>query len=80
MEPACQIDDDALVDRTYGRQARAPFNVTGSPALAVPTGFSSAGMPLSMQIIGKPFAEATVYRVAAAYERETDWTQRRPDL
>jgi aspartyl-tRNA(Asn)/glutamyl-tRNA(Gln) amidotransferase subunit A len=80
MEPACRIDDDAMVDRTYGRQARAPFNVTGSPALAVPTGFSSDGMPLSMQIIGKPFDEATVYRVAAAYERETEWTRRRPAL
>lgn len=80
MEPACRIDDDAMVDRTYGRQARAPFNVTGSPALAVPTGFSSDGMPLSMQIIGKPFDEATVYRVAAAYERETGWTRRRPAL
>lgn len=80
MEPACPIDDDAMVDRTYGRQARAPFNVTGSPALSVPTGFSSDGMPLAMQIIGKPFEEATVYRVAAAYERETDWTKRRPAL
>jgi len=80
MEPACRIDDDDMVDRTYGRQARAPFNVTGSPALAVPTGFSSDGMPLSMQIVGKPFDEATVYRVAAAYERETGWTSRHPDL
>jgi len=80
MEPACRIDDGDMVDRTYGRQARAPFNVTGSPALAVPTGFSSDGMPLSMQIIGKPFQEATVYRVAAAYERETEWTRRHPDL
>lgn len=80
MEPACRIDDDALVDRTYGRQARAPFNLTGSPALAVPTGFSKDGMPLSMQIVGKPFTEATVYRVAAAYERETGWTKRRPAL
>jgi len=80
MDPACPIDDDAMVDRTYGRQARAPFNVTGSPALSVPTGFSSAGMPLAMQIVGKPFEEATVYRVAAAYERETDWTKRRPAL
>jgi len=80
MDPACRIDDDALVDRTYGRQARAPFNLTGSPALAVPTGFSKDGMPLSMQIVGKPFQEATVYRVAAAYERATEWTKRRPDL
>jgi aspartyl-tRNA(Asn)/glutamyl-tRNA(Gln) amidotransferase subunit A len=47
----------------------APFNVTGQPALALPTGLSAAGLPLSMQIIGKPFDEATVFQVADAYER-----------
>jgi aspartyl-tRNA(Asn)/glutamyl-tRNA(Gln) amidotransferase subunit A len=46
----------------------APFNVTGQPALTLPTGLSSEGLPLSMQIVGKPFDEATVLRVAAAYE------------
>ena len=80
MEPACRIDDDAMVDRTYPRQARAPFNLTGSPAISVPTGFSSGGMPLSMQIVGKPFREATVYRVAQAYEQATEWTKKRPKL
>ena len=47
----------------------APFNVTGQPALALPTGLSPAGLPLSMQFIGKPFDEATVFKVADAYER-----------
>jgi aspartyl-tRNA(Asn)/glutamyl-tRNA(Gln) amidotransferase subunit A len=47
----------------------APFNVTGQPALALPTGLSPAGLPLSMQVIGKPFDEATVFKVADAYER-----------
>jgi aspartyl-tRNA(Asn)/glutamyl-tRNA(Gln) amidotransferase subunit A len=47
----------------------APFNVTGQPALALPTGLSPEGLPLSMQIIGKPFDEATVFKVADAYER-----------
>lgn len=80
MEPACPIEDAALCEALYGRQARAPFNLTGSPALALPTGFASSGLPLSMQIIGKPFDEATVYRVARAYERETGWTSQHPDL
>ena len=80
MEPACPIEDAELCERLYGRQARAPFNLTGSPALAVPTGFASTGLPLSMQIIGKPGDEATVYRVARAHERETEWTSRHPDL
>ena len=80
MDPACAIDDDEEINRSYGRQARTPFNVTGSPALSVPTGFSSDGMPLAMQIVGKPFDETTIYRVAAAYEKATDWTRMHPDL
>ena len=69
LDPACRIDDKEANDRTYGRQARAPFNVTGSPALSVPVGFSKAGLPLGMQIVGKPFSEALIYRVAHAYEQ-----------
>jgi aspartyl-tRNA(Asn)/glutamyl-tRNA(Gln) amidotransferase subunit A len=80
MEPACPIEDAELCERLYGRQARAPFNLTGSPALAIPTGFASTGLPLSMQIIGKPFDEATVYRVARAYEQATGWTSQHPEI
>jgi aspartyl-tRNA(Asn)/glutamyl-tRNA(Gln) amidotransferase subunit A len=80
MEPACPIEDAELCEKLYGRQARAPFNLTGNPALAVPTGFASTGLPLSMQIIGKPFDEPTVYRVARAYEHATDWTSKHPDI
>jgi aspartyl-tRNA(Asn)/glutamyl-tRNA(Gln) amidotransferase subunit A len=78
MDPACRIDDAAAIDYSYGRQARAPFNVTGSPALSVPVGFSQAGLPLGMQIVGKPFGEALVYRIGHAYEQATQWTRRRP--
>jgi aspartyl-tRNA(Asn)/glutamyl-tRNA(Gln) amidotransferase subunit A len=46
----------------------APFNVTGQPALAIPTGLSAEGLPLSMQLIGRPFDESAVFQVAAAYE------------
>ena len=80
MDPACRIDDPAAIERTYGRQARAPFNVTGSPALSVPVGFSKAGLPLGMQIIGKPFSEALVYRVGDAYEQATQWVNQHPVL
>ena len=80
MDPACRIDDPQAVEYTYGRQARAPFNVTGSPALSVPVGFSKAGLPLAMQIVGKPFNEAMVYRVAHAYEEATAWGERHPSL
>jgi len=79
-DPACRIDDAEALDRTYGRQARAPFNVTGSPALAVPVGFSKAGLPLGMQLVGKPYTEALLYRVGHTYERATQWLERHPAL
>ncbi|MGH7933981.1 MAG: amidase [Candidatus Binataceae bacterium] len=47
----------------------APFNVTGQPALALPTGMSPEGLPLSMQVIGRPFDESSVFTVAAAFEK-----------
>ena len=78
MDPPCRIDDPQAVELTYGRQARAVFNITGSPALSVPAGFSSAGLPLSIQIVGKPFSEALIYRVAHAYEQATRWYERHP--
>jgi aspartyl-tRNA(Asn)/glutamyl-tRNA(Gln) amidotransferase subunit A len=57
-----------------------PFNVTGGPALAQCIGFSAGGMPLSMQVVGRPFDDATVLRVAHAYEKATPWRARRPQL
>ena len=80
MEPACEIEDRDANEYTYGRQARAPFNLMGSPALAMPTGFAQSGLPLSMQIVGKPFEEAMIYRVAHAFEQASEWTTRRPPL
>jgi aspartyl-tRNA(Asn)/glutamyl-tRNA(Gln) amidotransferase subunit A len=80
MDPACRIDDEKAVEYTYGRQARGPFNVTGSPAVSVPTGFSNSGLPLSMQLVGKPFSEALLYRVAYAYEQATPWVNMHPTL
>ena len=80
MDPACPIEDAQQCEKIYARHARSPFNLTGNPALAVPTGFASTGLPLSMQIIGKPFDEKMVYRVARAYERETGWTALHPEM
>jgi aspartyl-tRNA(Asn)/glutamyl-tRNA(Gln) amidotransferase subunit A len=53
-----------------------PAALAGTPAIAVPCGFTAAGLPMSMQLIGRPFAEATVLRAAHAYERDTDWSRR----
>jgi len=57
-----------------------PFNFSGHPACSVPCGFASGGLPIGMQIVGRPFDEATVLRVADAYQRVSDWHTRRPVL
>ena len=76
----CRIDDDDAIARTYERQCRMPFNVAGAPAISVPTGFSREGLPLAMQITGRAFDEAMVYRVAHAYCDAAGWCERRPPL
>ena len=57
-----------------------PANLAGLPAISVPSGFSEAGLPLGLQIIGKHFDEQTVYRVAYAYEQATNHHKKRPNL
>lgn len=57
-----------------------PANVTGLPALTIPCGFSPSGYPIGVQLLGRPFAEATLYRLARAYERRHDWASRVPPL
>ena len=56
------------------------WNVTGQPVLALPNGFGRNGLPLGMQILGRPFGEATILRVGHAYEQATEWHRRRPAL
>src|SRR5262247_433882 len=56
------------------------WNVTGQPVLALPNGFGRQGLPLGMQIVGRPFGESTILRVGHAYERATAWHARRPTL
>ena len=58
----------------------APFSLTGVPAVSVCNGFDRQGLPLGMQIAGRPFDENTVLRVAHAYQRATDWHDRFPPL
>lgn len=55
-----------------------PANLTGFPAISVPCGFTQGGLPIGLQFIGRPFAEATVLQLAYAYEQETTWHQRQP--
>src|SRR5437773_5123316 len=55
-----------------------PINFSGHPACAAPCGFTAGGLPIGLQIVGRPFDEATVLRVIDAYQRLTDWHTRRP--
>lgn len=57
-----------------------PFNLTGQPALAVCTGFGEGGLPVAMQLVGRPFEDALVLRAGHAYERATEWRKRRPPV
>ena len=57
-----------------------PFNLTGQPAISVPCGFAKAGLPIGLQLVGRPFDEATLFRAAAAYEAATDWHLRLPAI
>ncbi|HEX6210037.1 MAG TPA: amidase [Methylomirabilota bacterium] len=56
------------------------WNVTGQPVLALPNGFGRQGLPLGMQILGRPFGEPTILKIGHAYERATDWHARHPRL
>jgi len=57
-----------------------PFDVTGNPAMSIPTGFSASGLPLSMQIVGRAFDEPTVLGIGAAFEAATKLPERRPSF
>jgi aspartyl-tRNA(Asn)/glutamyl-tRNA(Gln) amidotransferase subunit A len=85
MDLACAVDDAAAIARTYPRNARTPFNLTGHPALSLPIGFTEstadqAALPLALQIIGRHYDEASVYCAAAAYEQATQWSTIHPTL
>jgi aspartyl-tRNA(Asn)/glutamyl-tRNA(Gln) amidotransferase subunit A len=80
MDPPSRLDDPVETERTYPRQARTPFNVTGHPALAMMAGLSSSGLPLSVQFVGRNFAEATLFQVARAWERTAGTDENHPSM
>jgi aspartyl-tRNA(Asn)/glutamyl-tRNA(Gln) amidotransferase subunit A len=57
-----------------------PVNLAGLPGLSMPAGFTRSGLPIGLQLIGRPFDETTVLRAAHAFERATDWHARKPPL
>ena len=63
---------DAFIHHVY------PANLSGQPAISAPGGFTLAGLPIGYQLMGRPFDEATLYRIAYAYEQAHDWHERQP--
>ena len=86
--PASLIPEKAGVDSKESflemlggrRSYTAPFNLASTPALSINCGFTTDNLPVGLQIAGKPFDEATVFQVAAAYEQVTNWNTRRPPV
>jgi aspartyl-tRNA(Asn)/glutamyl-tRNA(Gln) amidotransferase subunit A len=78
--PAPRLDTWRTIGFWQRPSLTTPFNVTGGPALVQCVGFTEDGLPLSMQIVGRPFDDATVLQVAHAYEAATPWRTRRPIL
>jgi aspartyl-tRNA(Asn)/glutamyl-tRNA(Gln) amidotransferase subunit A len=58
----------------------SPINYLGLPGLAVPCGFTTNGLPCAFQLVGRPFAERDLFRIGAAYEQASAWTERVPAL
>jgi Asp-tRNA(Asn)/Glu-tRNA(Gln) amidotransferase A subunit family amidase len=67
------VEDNLTMIHNRGSRNTQPFNYTGHPALALPVGKSSAGLPVSMQLVGRCFDDPLLLRVAYAYQHATDW-------
>lgn len=78
--PAPRLDHYSTLNAWVKPNVQAVFSVTGGPAIAICNGYTASGLPLSMQIAGRPFDEGTVLRMADAYEKATPWRKRRPQL
>ncbi|MGH2507752.1 MAG: amidase family protein, partial [Ktedonobacteraceae bacterium] len=80
--PIAQIGQDISIDSVTENVGEAmlrltmPFNLAGLPAISFPCGFNSQGLPLSVQVVGKPFEEGLILRIAHSYQQMTDWHRR----
>ena len=83
--PAQLLEQDPVIDGK-GKVNRTPwllattFSLANVPTLSVPCGFTTTGLPIGLQLAGRPFDESTVFRVGHAYEQQTDWHLRRPKI
>jgi len=79
---ASRIEDELAASgrESHIHRLTCPFNLTGQPAISLPCGFDSCGLPVGLQVVGRAFDEEAVLRVAHAYEQATDWHKARPNL
>ena len=82
VTPEALRSSPPVVDEGVFRLQRftVPFDYNGAPTLTLPCGLSSEGLPLSLQLTGKPLAEPLLCRLGAAYEAVTEWHDLHPDL
>jgi aspartyl-tRNA(Asn)/glutamyl-tRNA(Gln) amidotransferase subunit A len=78
--PPAAISDPHADDILPAVRNTSPFDVNGWPAISVPCGFTSQGLPMGLQIIGPNGGEPVIFQLAHAYEQATDWHKRRPQL
>lgn len=78
--PAPRLDAHDPLNFWAKPNANPMANVLGCPSLALCNGFSASGLPLGMQLMGRPFDEATVLKIGYAYEQATEWHKRAPEL
>ena len=75
-----RFDESDPMSPANGISFVGAYNMTGMPALSVPCGFTSAGLPVGLQIAGRPFEEPTVLRVGHAYQQHARWFEKRPPV
>jgi len=79
-QPGPSSISGTAINRLLGWVFTYPFNLTGHPAISIPCGFSSDGLPIGLQIVGQPHADYQVLQAAAAFEAAVPWAHRRPPL
>jgi aspartyl-tRNA(Asn)/glutamyl-tRNA(Gln) amidotransferase subunit A len=80
VSPARRFDEMQTGERFKRGNLTLPFSLAGAPAISVPCGFSGAGLPIGLQLAGRPFDESSVLRAAYAYEQATPWHTMHPPL
>jgi aspartyl-tRNA(Asn)/glutamyl-tRNA(Gln) amidotransferase subunit A len=83
FKPAPAIEGSDPLSSVYGSLApdfNSPYNLVGLPAMSLPCGFNSDGLPVGLQLAGKPFDEITLFRAAYTYQQHAGWYEKRPPI